>query len=279
MANSFALAQNYLNDPANLNAVYKEASKTMDLEAPRVEFAGANVVKLPKISFGAGLGDYSRANGYTALDSVLAWDTYTLSQDKGNKLPIDVMDLEESKQSEGIIKFINEYVRQVVVPAVDTYRFSKLVAGTGTTKALTLTADNIVDELLTADATLTENEVPADGRIIYMAAAKLQLLQSSSDISKYISYGTYTGNIDNRVVSFNGARITIVPQARLGANTQFLMVHPSAVMSVIKHNPSYIVPRGQHTDGDFDVALYRMYHDCFVVANKTKGVYLQTVTA
>lgn len=279
MANSFALAQNYLADPSNLNAVYKAASLTVDLEAPKVEFAGANVVKLPKISFGAGLGDYSRATGFVALDSVLAWDTYTLAKDQGNKLPIDVMDLEESKQSEGIIKFVNEYVRQVVVPAIDTYRFGKLVAGAGTTKALTLTADNIVDELLTADATLTENEVPTEGRIIYMSAAKLQLLQSSSDISKYISYGTYTGNIDNRVVTFNGARVVIVPQGRLGTNTQFLMVHPSAVMGVVKHNPSYIVPRGQHTDGDFDVAMYRIYHDMFVVANKTKGVYLQTVTA
>lgn len=278
MANTFALAQNYLNDPSNLNAVYKEASKTSMLEAERVQFEGANVVKLPKISFGAGLGDYSRANGYTALDSVLAWDTYTLSQDKGNKLPIDVMDLEESKQSEGIIKFVNEYVRQIVVPAVDTYRFGAMVTGAGTTKALTVTAANIVAELLTALSTMTENEVPEDGRWIFMSAAKLQLLQSSSTISQYISYGTYNGTIDNRVVNFNGAQIVVVPQARLGANTQFIAVHPSAVLTVVKHNPVYIVGRGQHTDGDFDVALYRMYHDLFVVANKTKGIYVQTVT-
>lgn len=279
MANSFALAQNYLADPSNLNAVYKEASKTAILEADRVQFEGANVVKLPKISFGAGLGTYSRSSGYTALDSELTWDTYTLSQDTGNKLPIDVMDLEETKQSEGIIKFVNEYVRQIVVPAVDTYRFGKLAAGAGTSKALTVTTGNIIDELLTADATMTENEVPEEGRLIFMSATKLQLLQGSTDISRYISYGTYDGNIDNRVVSFNGARIITVPQSRLGTDTQFLYLHPSAVLTVVKHNPTYIVPRGQHTDGDFDVALYRMYHDIFVVANKTKGIYLQTATA
>lgn len=279
MANSFALAQNYLADPSNLNAVYKEASKTAILEADRVQFEGANVVKLPKIAFGAGLGDYSRTSGYVGLDSELTWDTYTLSQDKGNKLPIDVMDLEETKQSEGIIKFVNEYVRQVVVPAIDTYRFGKLASGAGTTKALTLDASNVVDELLTADAAMTEAEVPEEGRLIFMSATKLQLLQSSSDISKYISYGMYDGKINNKVVEFNGAKIITVPQARLGTDTQFLYVHPSAILTVVKHNPTYIVPRGQHTDGDFDVALYRMYHDLFVVANKTKGIYLQTVTA
>lgn len=278
MANSFTLAQNYLADPQNLNAVYKAGSKTAMLEAERVQYEGANTVKLPKISFGTGLGTYSRATGYVANDATLAWDTYTLSQDTGNKLPIDVMDLEESKQSEGIIKFINEYVRQVVVPAVDTYRFGVMVTGAGTSKALTVTAANIVAELLTADATLTENEVPEEGRLIFMSAAKLQLLQSASTISRYISYGTYDGHVDNRVVEFNGARIVVVPQARLGANTQFLYVHPSAVMTVVKHNPVYIVARGQHTDGDFDVALYRMYHDLFVITNKNKGIYKQLIT-
>lgn len=279
MANSITLAVNYLADPQNLNAVYKAASKTVDLEANQMQILGANVVKLPKYSFGGVLGDYNRATGFVANDITKAWDTYTLSQDKGNQLLLDKMDDEESR-GEGIVKATNEYIRQVVTPAVDTYRFGKLVAGTGTTKKLTLTAANILTEILTAEATLTENEVPEEGRILYIGAAKLQLLKQSTEITRYLSVKSQddaTG-INTKFEYFGEAKIVVVPQARLGTDTQFLYVHPSAIISCVKHNPAYFFAAGAHSGADADLVNYRLYHDLFVVANKTKGIYLQTVT-
>lgn len=278
MANSITKAVNYLADPQNLNAVYKASSKTIDLEANKVVFTGANSVKMPKYTFGGALGTYNRATGYVANDITKAWDTYTLSQDMGNELVLDVMDDEETR-GEGIVKATNEYIRQVVVPAIDTYRFSKLVSGTGTTKALTLTAANIVDELLTAEATLTENEVPEEGRIIYMTAAKLNLLQSSSDITKYLGVRSAEGALNMQVKTFNDAKIVVVPSGRLGASTEFLYIHPSAALSCVKHNPAYFFAAGTHRGLDADVVDYRMYYDLFVVTNKSKGIYYQTVTA
>jgi len=283
MANTIALVTKYLADPNNLNAVYKAASLTADLEAPKVQFVGANVVKLPKLSFGAGLGTYSKSAGYTAMDVTKAWDSYTLSKDMGNKLLLDAMDEEEAagegaEAGTGIISFANEYIRQIVVPAVDTYRFTKIVAGAGTTKALTITAANAVDELETMFQTLEENEVPTEGLIIYMKPSVKTLLQTSTDLSRYVSYGTFEGKIDNRVMYYNGARIISVPSARLGATVEFIGVHPSAVLSVVKHNPSYFFARGTYPGMDADEIDYRLYYDLFVVANKTKGIYLQTTT-
>jgi hypothetical protein len=277
MANTITKAVNYLADPQNMNAVYKAASKTVDLEANQIEILGANVVKLPKYSFGNALGTYDRDTGFVANDITKAWDTYTLSQDKGNKLLLDAMDDEESR-GEGIVKAVNEYIRQIVTPAIDTYRFSVLVAGTGTTRALTLTDDNIVDELLRAEATLTENEVPEDGRIIYMTAAKLNLLQSSADITKYLGVREEAGAVNLKVKTFNGAKIVTVSSGRLGADVEFLYIHPSAAVSCVKHNPAYFFAAGTHTGPDADLVNYRLYYDLFVVANKTKGIYLQTVT-
>jgi hypothetical protein len=277
MANTINKAVNYLADPSNLNAVYKAASKTVDLEANQMQILGANVVKLPKYSFGGALGDYNRATGFTANDITKAWDTYTLSQDKGNSLLLDAMDDEESR-GEGIVKATNEYIRQIVVPAVDTYRFTKLVAGTGTTKALTITAANAVDELETMFQTFEENEVPTEDIIIYMKPSVKTLLQTSSDLSRYVSYGTFEGKIDNRVMFYNGAKVISVPSARLGSDVEFIGVHPSAVVSCVKHNPAHFFAAGTHTGADADLVNYRLYYDLFVIANKTKGIYLQTVT-
>jgi len=276
MANSIAKVTQYLADPANMNAVYKAAALTKDIEAQEVKFIEGNVVKLPKYSFGGALGTYDRATGHVANDITKAWDTYTLSQDKGNKILLDKMDDSESGD-EGIIKAFNEYLRQIVVPAVDTYRFSKLVSGAGTTVAATSTAALVIDQLEAGFKTFEENEVPVEGAVIYMTPATKSFLQLSSDLSRYVSYGTFEGQIDNRVMLFNGCKIVTVPSARLGAGIQFIIVHPSAVLSTVKHNPSKFWPEipGQ----DASQIDFRLYYDLFVVANKTKGVYVQDETA
>ena len=278
MANSITKAVTYLADPNNINAVYKAAALTADLDANQVQVLAANVVKLPKYSFGGALGTYDRATGFVSNDITKAWDTYTLSQDKGNKLLLDAMDDEESK-GEGIIKAFNEYIRQVVVPAVDTYKFSVLATNAGTTKALTITAANAVDELETVFQTFEENEVPTEGIIIYIKPSVKTLLQTSTDLSRYVSYGTFDGKIDNRVMYYNGARVISVPSGRLGSGIEFLAVHPSAVASCVKHNPAHYFAAGQVPGLDSEEIDYRLYYDLFAIANKTKGIYKQTTTA
>ena len=274
MANTIALAVNYLADPSNLNAVYKASSKTADLEASRVQFIGADTVKLPKISFGAALGTYDRALGFTAMDVTKSWDTYQLSQDKGNQILVDVMDDEESK-GQGVIQFANEYIRRVVVPAVDTYRFANLVTGAGNGIALSVpTAATILEDVLASFEALAEDEVEnVEGLILYMTPAIETLLMTSTDIQKFVGMGDWNGNIDTKVKMFNQAKIVIVPTARLGANVNFMLVDPSAVLSVVKHNPAYFFAAGTHTGIDGDIINYRLYYDLFVIAERANGIY------
>ena len=278
MANSYTKAVTYLADPANINAVYKAAALTGVLDANQIKILDANVVKLPKYSFGGALGDYNRATGHVANDITKAWDTYTLSQDKGNKLILDAMDDEETL-GEGIIKAFNEYIRQVVVPAVDTYKLSVLATKAGTTKALTITAANAVDELETMFQTFEENEVPTDNIVIFMKPSVKTLLQTSTDMSRYISYGMFDGKVDNRVMYYNGALIIPTPSARLGSGIEFMGVHPSAVASCVKHNPANFFAAGTVPGIDASEIDYRLYYDLFAIANKTKGIYKQTTTA
>jgi len=279
MANTIAQVTQYLKDTVALNEVFKQRSLTMDIEQPKVQFVGANVVKLPKITFGAGLGTYSRATGHVANDMTLAWDTYTLSQDKGNKLLLDAMDDEEGL-SASIVPYVNQYIRTVVVPAVDTYRFGKLAAGAGTIKySITLDAATVIDKMQEAIETFLTNEVPAEGNIFYITPAMDTLLTTNSDISRRIEVGAWNGNVDLKVRQYGGNKIVVVPASRLGTGVNFMLVNPDAVMGVVKHNPAAFFPQGTVPGYDGSEVDYRLYHDMFVIENKQKGIFASLSTA
>lgn len=279
MANVIALAQAYLADPSNLNEVYKAASKTADLEANTFQWLGGNVVKMPLDTFdAAGLGTYNRATGFVALDVDRTWDTYTLSQDKGNKVLVDRLDMDESLMENGIISVANKYIRKVVVPAIDTYRFSKLVAGAGTTKLHTsattdntITSSNVIAKLDEAFQTQAENEVEGE-QILYMTPAVKFALEQALD--KKVVLGMWGGDATAKVEIYRDAKIVEVPASRLGTDINFILVTRNAVASIVRHQNAVFWAPGQVPGLDAGQIDYRVYYDLFVIANKTKGVYV-----
>lgn len=279
MANVIALAQAYLADPSNLNEVYKAASKTADLEAQTFQWLGGNVVKMPLDTFdAAGLGTYDRATGFVALDVDRTWDTYTLSQDKGNKVLVDRLDMDESLMENGIISVANKYIRKVVVPAIDTYRFSKLVSGAGTTKLHTaattdntITSSNVIAKLDEAFQTLAENEVEGE-LILYMTPAVKFSLEQALD--KKVVLGMWGGDATAKVEIYRDAKIVEVPASRLGTNINFILIARNAVASIVRHQNAVFWAPGQVPGLDAGQIDYRVYYDLFVIANKTKGVYV-----
>jgi len=114
MANSIALAQVYL---ALLDEVYKEAAKTRVLDAPAAlvrQGATANTILLPKTTL-QGLGTYGRNTGFVNGDVTLAWQTHTLTQDRGRGFQVDSMDdLETIQTAFGTLA--SEFLRTKVVP-------------------------------------------------------------------------------------------------------------------------------------------------------------------
>lgn len=93
MANSFELAKKFL---PIIDEIYKGASYTQGMDAAvDPSFSGVNEVKVMKIST-TGLGDYSRADGYPKGDTTVAWETMTLTEERGKEISIDRMDNEET---------------------------------------------------------------------------------------------------------------------------------------------------------------------------------------
>lgn len=278
MANSIALAEKYLG---LLDEVYKYGSKSAILDTANewVKFNGGNKIELYKMTMD-GLGDYSRANGFPSGDVTGVWEPHTLTFDRGKSFNVDAMDNEESL---GLAfgKLAGEFMRTKVIPEVDAIRFAKYAnaAGTKVTTAIT----DIVAELDDAEAKLNDDEVPVEGRILFVSEAAYKLLKN-----KVVRYLANENGVNRNVITYDEMPIIKVPKDRfntgvnVGANgyttngdfIDFMIVHPSAVAQVVKHEKPRIFSPDVNQSADAWKFDYRLYHDAFVLDNKVKGIYL-----
>jgi len=290
MAQSIALAQKF--QPI-LDEIYKRESLTARLDAltKPVNFAGANVVKVFKTD-PIGLGTYSRVSGYPAGQIVGAWETLTLATERGRAFVIDRMDDEETLGM-AFGTLVSEFMRTEVAPELDAYRFSKYASTASINAATpaTLTADTIIGALDAAKLELDKDEVPAEGRILYISDACLNLLEGK--VSRFLAN---ENSVDKRVMRYSGMDVIMVPQARFyrgvtlnagatvdaggysktaetGKDINFMIIHPSAVLQVAKHESLKVFSPDENQTTDGWLVQYRIYHDAFVQANKLNGIY------
>lgn len=290
MAQSIALAQKF--QPI-LDEIYKLSSLTARMDTPvkPVNFAGANVVNVFKTA-PIGLGTYNRVSGYPAGQVVGTWETLTLSTERGRSFVIDRMDDEETLGM-AFGTLASEFIRTQVAPELDAYRFSKYASTANINAATpgTLDANSVIEALDDAKLALDEDEVPAEGRILYISDAVLHLLEGK--VSRFLSN---ENNVDKRVTSYNGMQVIMVPQTRFyrgvtldagatveaggfaktagtGKDINFMIIHPSAVLQVVKHDALKVFTPDENQTTDGWLIQYRIYHDAFVYANKVNGIY------
>lgn len=290
MTQSIALAQKF--QPI-LDEVYKLSSLTarMDANTKAVNFAGANVVNVFKTN-PIGLGDYSRVSGYKAGQVLGAWETLTLATERGRGFVIDRMDDEETLGM-AFGTLASEFIRTEVAPELDAYRFSKYASTASINgTAADLAANDIVAALDAAKLELDKDEVPSEGRILYISDTCLSYLESK--VSRFLGNDN---SVDKRVMRYSGMDVIMVPQTRFytsvdlvsgsdgvdaggyskssGAkDINFMIIHPSAVLQVAKHESLKVFTPEQNQTTDGWLMQYRIYHDAFVYANKLDGVYL-----
>lgn len=290
--NSIALAQRYL---PMLDEVYKYGSKSAILDSPNVQFIGGNTVKVYKTTMD-GLGDYSRNGGYVNGAVNGSWETMTLSQDRGRSFQIDAMDNEETMDL-AFGTLAGEFIRTKVAPEVDAYTFAKISANAGTTANadITIGTTDVPGLVDTAAKAMNESEVPEEGRILFISETAYGGLKAK--VTRTVNNAE--GAINNEIESYNGMRLIRVPQTRFytaitqydgttagqtaggyigtastGYPINFIILHPTAILKVMKHVlPRIFAPEvNQSADAwKFD---YRVYYDVFAYDNKVKGIYL-----
>ena len=287
MPNSIALAQKFL---PILDEVYKREALTSRLDAANseIQWIGADTVKLFKAQI-PGLGNYNRSTGYPHADYVSTWETLQLTKDRGVDLMIDRMDNEETLGM-AFGTLAGEFMRTQVIPEIDAYRFAKYAAAVTPVKAdITVGSTDVPELIATAEQVMGDNEVPREGRILFISEKAYNGLQSK--ITRYLAN---EGAVSRMVESYNGMEVVRVPQGRFntavtlydgsanfgfvptagGYKINFMIVHPSAVKNAVKLALPKIFSPDENQSADAWKFQYREYHDAFVLANKVNGIYV-----
>ena len=294
--NSIALAARYL---PFLDEIYKAESKTaiLDTLAERVQFTGANTVNLYTLST-VGMGNYDRNAGFVPGDVTGQWVPYVLETDRGRSYMIDALDNEESMGMAfgGLLSTVE---RQHVIPEVDAFRFAQYASGAAAgniVSANIATGAAAVAAVDAATVALDNAEVPYEGRILFVNPTFYGYLKAG--ITRFVE--NRDPDINANVAYYNDMRVISVPQARfqsaigLAAPTtssaaggfapdanakaiNFMIVHPSAVMQVMKHYVPRIFSPEQNQEADAWKLNLRYAHGAWVLSQKTNGIYVHTV--
>ena len=290
VSNSIALAEKYL---PILDEIYKAGSKTaiLDTAAERVRWDGANKAYLFNTQM-VGLSNYNRNAGFVPGDITDGWNAYQITQDRGRSFLVDAMDDDETL---GLAfgTLVGEFERTQTIPELDAYRFAKYASGAAVAniKTETPTAQTIVGLIDDATATLDDDEVPYEGRILFVNPATYKLIKGG--ITRMVMNGE--GDVNTNVEFYNDMRVITVPSGRFntavtinapttssgaggytatGDAINYMVVHPSAVLQVVKHAIPRIFSPAVNQEADAWKFDYRCYHDAWVKAQKTNGIYV-----
>jgi hypothetical protein len=295
MANSIALAEKFL---PILDEIYKSASVTafLDSQIRQLDHSAANEIQIFKTSM-VGMGTYDKATGYPAGDVTGAWETIQLTKSRGRAFSIDRIDNEETLGM-AFGTLAGEYIRTQVVPEIDAIRFAEW-AGTGsiqTTSGATLdTAAKVLAAVDVAAQKLDDEDVPLEGRVLFMSSSLWRLLNASVDRSL-----ANEGQYDRRLARLDEMQVVRVPAGRFytqvtldagassdaggyaktsssGKDINFMLVQSSAVWQAVKLNNLKVFSPDENQTADAWLFQHRAYHDAGVYDNKVKGIYLHKV--
>lgn len=288
MANSVVRAKIY---NAILDEVLLEGLTSQSLEAnpKNIKYDGGDSVLLAKMTMD-GLQNYSRANGYTAKDVNLSWETYKIRQDRGVKFTIDAMDEDETMRTLTATNVIAAFAREKEIPEIDSYRYSSIFQAVKASSNVEIYAlnkatvlsklrDNIADvqDVIGDQAPLT----------VFISGQAFKDLNKSSELSKVMDVqGTQKANL--RVYELDGVPLVVVPSARMKtdyvfgngfaaatnhAQINWLVVSREAVTGFIKHQKVRTISADANQTADGEMVLARLYHDLWVMENKLDGMF------
>lgn len=258
----------------------------MEANAGQVKYSGGRDVKIPTLSMD-GLGDYDRDSGYKRGKVSLAYQTKTMSMDRGVQFLLDRVDVDESGFIANATATMSTFQSEHVIPEVDAYRYSKLykaISDAGKSKAYSPAASTILSALKN-DITAVRDICGAADLIIIMPYNVADILDNSEKLQRQINVGNFRqGGIDLQVKTFDGNPIIRVPSVRMYSEYNFFsgedkfgfektdsaklinwIVTPRRAPIAVSKTDSIKIFDPQTTQGaDAWLIEYRKFHDLWI---------------
>ncbi|MFR1510377.1 MAG: hypothetical protein ACLSTN_00220 [Coprococcus sp.] len=262
-----------------VDEAFTAGSKASMLTNHDFNWSGAHTIKIHKVNT-VPMSDYDRAgtgenaSRYGALGKVEnTIEEMTLTKDRSFTFVIDTLDNDETDGVLSAAAALGRQQREVIIPEVDTYVYSVMTANAGTkVTSVTLTSNNLYDEIIQATETMDNNDVPDTGRILTVTPATYRLLKKCPDLDIDCDI-TAEQKAKGVVGMIDGMDVVKLPAKRLPAKFGFMIAHPVATVAPTKleeyrthDNPPGI--SGKLVEG-------RIVYDAFVLDNKKMAIYYE----
>ena len=262
-----------------VDEAFTAGSKASMLTNKDFDWSGAHTIKIHKVNT-VPMSDYDRAgtgenaSRYGALGKVEnTIEEMTLTKDRSFTFVIDTLDNDETDGVLSAASALGRQQREVIIPEVDTYVYSVMTANAGTkVTSVTLTSNNLYDEIIQATETMDNNDVPDTGRILTVTPATYRLLKKCPDLDIDCDI-TAEQKAKGVVGMIDGMDVVKLPANRLPAKFGFMIAHPVATVAPTKleeyrthDNPPGI--SGKLVEG-------RIVYDAFVLDNKKMAIYYE----
>jgi len=239
-----------------------------------VEFGNAQTVKVYSLDT-APLNDYDPTAGMSRYGTPVELEdtvqTMQMSQQKSFTFTIDKT--YESDSPEGVRnagKALQRQIEQVIIPAIDTYRFSVLATKAGTKIEKVLSSGNAYSTFVEANTAITDEEFPVEGRVAFCSNAFIELLKQDGAFTKATELAQDRVIYKGMVGDCDGVAIIAVPKRRLPEDTAFIITHPMCAPAPVKLQDYKIHKDPPGIAGTLVEGL--LYHDIFVFDKKKKAV-------
>ncbi len=248
------------------------------------EFTGVKTIKIYSIDT-VNNANYTRS-GTTRFGTLTELgDTIqemTLTRDRAFTFSIDAGNANEQFNIKHANACLKRQWDEVCTPEIDKYRLNAWVSGNGLSSGFAVTTkvdgalskQNIVDLIFNANAQMSDDMVPTEGRTLYISEKdfvkfKLSDLVTGSEIAgKTIEKG-YKGTIDGNL------HVVTVPSTYMPTDVNFIIKLKNATVDPMTLKNLRVHKNPMGVDGD--VVEGRFIYDSFVLDNKAKGIYVSKV--
>lgn len=272
-----------------VDEMFTKESKKALLTNNDFEWTGAHTVKVHKVNT-VPMTDYDRDGSevgkttgeaetvvwsrYGALGSVgNTLEEFTLTKDRSFTFVVDKLDKDETGGVLSGASALARQQREVIIPEVDTYVYEKMAAGAGTKKTtVTLSPENIYDEIIEGNNALDNADVPDTGRILVVTPDTHLLMKKCPDIIMETSVSAEM-RLQGVIANLDGLTVIKVPKVRLPENFGFMIAHPVATVAPTKLEEYKVHQDPPGISGE--LVEGRIVYDAFVLDNKKMAIYYE----
>lgn len=284
-------------------AVRDACTGWMEANAGQVRYSGGSEVKIPKMSVN-GLGDYDRDNGYVQGAVTLAYETRSMTQDRGRKFQLDSMDVDETNFVATAGAVMGEFQRTQVIPEIDAYRISKLAS-----EAIDAAVAGMVVYGQTVDGTTSTlrkvkegikavRENGYNGQLVIQANDNT-IMELELELAGRLQSITWAqGGINTQVPAIDGIPLIATPANRMytaitlydgstsgqtaggyvagtsAKNINFIVTAQRTPLAISKQDKMRIFDPNTYQNADAWAMDYRRYHDLWVKDNAKNSLFV-----